>query len=414
MIDETLATWHSTLESPNIPVRQTRMVYAVNRSTESVLKKLSRAQRMGEFGLHFSRGWDESIDRKKGYFESGWGRPASWGDAILQGPHLFVATPMYKMPNRTMLHQQDWSATDFESLTIDAIPITAYKPTRDRRRYDCDYTLWGDEDPRSARDFYRVAWRAMAANTNERTLISAIIPPGAAHVNGIFCVGSSDISPHSLVEVAGFSGSLVGDFLVRIAPKNGIFQGSFNRLPIVSGHSMRNELTLRVLRLNCVTSAYADLWRDCYSPSFLDDTWTGGLNHVCRLPISLVGPVWTSATPLRISADRRQALVEVDALVSLMLGLTAAELCAIYRTQFPVLYGYDRNVYCYDINGRLVPNSVLSVWRKKGDRITQEERTATNQAGNTYTYELPFVTLDREADMRQAYAHFERLLKERS
>ena len=97
-----------------------------------------------------------------------------------------------------------------------------------------------------------------------------------------------------------------------------------------------------------------------------------------------------------------------------MLGLTADELCTIYRTQFAVLYGYDRNVYFYDANGRLVPNSVLTVWRKKGDRITEEERTATNQAGNTYTYELPFVTLDREADMRQAYADFERRLAERS
>jgi hypothetical protein len=107
-------------------------------------------------------------------------------------------------------------------------------------------------------------------------------------------------------------------------------------------------------------------------------------------------------------------LVEIDTLVALMLKLTADELCTIYRTLFPVLYGRDRYDYYYDLNGRLVPNSVLSVWRKKGDRITEEERTATNQAGNTYTYGLPFVTLDREKDMREAYAHFEQLLRERS
>ena len=94
--------------------------------------------------------------------------------------------------------------------------------------------------------------------------------------------------------------------------------------------------------------------------------------------------------------------------------LTADELCTIYRTQFPVLYGYDRNVYFYDANGRLVPNSVLTVWRKKGDAISEEERTATNPSGNTYVYELPFVTLDREADMRQAYAHFEKVLAEKT
>jgi hypothetical protein len=127
-----------------------------------------------------------------------------------------------------------------------------------------------------------------------------------------------------------------------------------------------------------------------------------------------IGKTWTAKCPLRVAAHRRQALVEIDALVALMLGLTADELCTIYRTQFPVLYGYDRNRDHYDANGRLVPNSVLTVWRQKNDRITQDERTATNQAGNTYTYELPFVTLDREADMRQAYAEFERRLAERS
>ena len=50
-----------------------------------------------------------------------------------------------------------------------------------------------------------------------------------------------------------------------------------------------------------------------------------------------------------------------------MLGVTADQLCTIYRTQFAVLYGYDHKTYVYDANGRLVPNEVLSVWRKKGD-----------------------------------------------
>ena len=147
---------------------------------------------------------------------------------------------------------------------------------------------------------------------------------------------------------------------------------------------------------------------------FAVDAWTGGLTHAGRRPLGDVGPEWAAGMPLRIAADRRQALVEIDALVALMLGVTADELCTVYRTQFPVLYGYDRNRDFYDANGRLVPSSVLSVWRKKGERITAEERTATNQAGNTYTYGLPFVTLDRERDMRVAYAEFERRLGERS
>ena len=58
-----------------------------------------------------------------------------------------------------------------------------------------------------------------------------------------------------------------------------------------------------------------------------------------------------------------------------MLGITADELCTVYRTQFAVLYGYDHDVYFYDANGRLVPNPVLTAWRRKGEAITGAERT---------------------------------------
>lgn len=413
--DEVLTTWHAVLEDATTPVPQTRMVYAVNRAAASALDKLSESTRIGEIDLRFSRGWDESIDRKKGYFESAWGAPDSWDDVILQGPHLFVGTPLYKTPNKTMLHNQDWSVTDFEQLASDAVPTTSYKPAGDRYRYDCDYTDWGDEaDPEPARDHYRIAWRKMAANTGERTFIAGIIPPGSSHIDGIFSAGSPTGDLRNLVNISAFTASLVHDFAVRVAPRANIRSTTLERLPIALEHPLLEKLVLRALRLNAVTDAYANLWSECWSPDFKDDSWTGGLPHPRRPRLSAVDKTWTPDTPLRIAVDRRQALVEIDALVALMLGLTADELCTIYRTQFAVLYGYDRNTYLFDANGRLVPNSVLTVWRKKGDRITADERTATNQAGNTYVYELPFVTLDREDDMRQAYAEFERRLAERS
>jgi hypothetical protein len=163
-----------------------------------------------------------------------------------------------------------------------------------------------------------------------------------------------------------------------------------------------------------VTETYGPLWAAAYESQFDDDVWTGGIEYPGRPSFGVGTREWTADVPLRRDSDRRQAQLEVDAIAAVTLGLTADELCTIYRTQFPVLYGYDKHDYLYDANGRLVPNSVASVWRKKGDGISLDERTATNQAGNTYEYELPFVNLDRENDMRQAYAHFEKVLKERS
>ena len=406
VIDSTLAIWHAFMEDDSSPVRQTRMVYSVNTDAADVLAIIARQRRAASLSLEFSGGWNETTDRKKGYFKSEWGAPRSWNDVILQGPHIFVATPMYKSPNPTMRHNQDWSATDFEKLPIDAIPVTAYKPAKDRTWYDSGYTQWPSGP---ARAYYRVAWRSMAANANERTLFPALIPPGAAHPNGVFSAGLPNKNEYLCI-LSAFMSSLIADFAVRSAPKSGIYLPTINRLPVLLGHPLQAPLLNRILRLNCVTDAYRELWCNVYREEFEMDGWTGGLPRSNRPDLGAVTREWTADTPLRVAEDRRQALVEIDALVALMLGVSADQLRTIYRTQFAVLYGYDHNSYVYDAKGRLVPNEVLSAWRKKGDRISGAERTATNQAGHTYIYELPFRILDREADMETAYAEFERRL----
>lgn len=411
--DDVLKTWHDVLEDATVPLLESRMLYTLNRGTGKALEKLAKNVRIGDLSLSFSRGWDESVDIKKGYFESRWGRVASWDDAILQGVHVYVGTPMFKGPNSTMLHQQDWTATDFEKLAPDSMPITSFKPTGDRSKFDAALGKWGVEKQYNPRDFYRVAWRNMAANTGERTLIAALIPPGASHVLGMYSLGAPDLSSQNLVEVAGFFASLVYDFAVRVAPKSNILSGTAERLPIKLNHVLAPELRMRTLRLNSVTASYSDLWRDAHSGLPRNDSWAGGQTRGNRPDLGNVGAVWTSDVPLRIAADRRQALVEIDALVALMLGLGVDELCTIYRTQFPVLHGYERE-NLYDANGRLVPTHIRADYSKRGEKLTEDERTATNPAGNTYTYEYPFVGYDREDDMREAYAHFEQKLKERS
>ena len=144
--------------------------------------------RAGSIGLHFSRGWDESTDRRKGYFESRWGAPRSWNDVILQGPHLYVSTPMYKSVNPTMKKQGRIGRRRTSRRCLQTPFLSPHTNRWQSARYDADYTHWGSM---SARSYYRIAWRAMAANVGERTLIPALIPPGAAHVHGVFLLLAS-------------------------------------------------------------------------------------------------------------------------------------------------------------------------------------------------------------------------------
>ena len=403
-IDEVeLKTWQSVTESDDW--RTAPMVLTVNSGASRTLSALANQPRIGDLNLRFSRGWDESIDRQKGRFIQQWGQ-SSWEDAILQGPHLHVSTPLYKQPNESMKHNLDWTSTDLEALSPSAQPITQYKPAGDRATYDRLYTHW-DNSP--ARDHYRIAWRAMAANTGERTLIPAIIPPGAAHPNGVFSAGAPRFSASSLVTLQAGVSSLLTDFTLRALPKSGIYFPDFSRLPALPhNHPLTTRVILRTLRLNCVTDAYANLWTECWDESFEADS-----PILERYDERLIGPEWTADTPLRRAEDRRNAQAEIDVMAAMMLGVPIKDLCTIYRTQFAVLYDYDhgrgQGAYVYDANGRQLPTPVRQAWEKRQRPTSNEdmplsERTHTHPgSGVSCIYDLPFRIRDRESDFRRIH-----------
>lgn len=403
-VDEAaLKTWQSVTESDDW--HSAPMVSTVNSAASRTLSALANQPRIGDLNLRFSRGWDESIDRQKGRFTQRWGQ-SSWEDAILQGPHLHVSTPLYKQPNESMKHNLDWTSTDLEALSPSAQPVTQYKPAGDRATYDRLYTHW-DSSP--ARDHYRIAWRRMAANTGERTLIPTIVPPGVAHVDPVFSAGLPDGQLANLLLVEGVASTILADFQIRSRARNDIRGSDFNLLPSLSLHSiLKHSILLRTLRLNCLTDAYADLWEECWDESFLADSPI--LERYDERPI---GPEWTADTPLRRAEDRRNAQAEIDVMVAMMLGVPIEDLCTIYRTQFAVLYDHDhgrgQGAYVYDANGRQLPTPVRQAWEKRQRPTSNEdmplsERTHTHPgSGVSYVYDLPFRIRDRESDFRRIH-----------
>ena len=122
---------------------------------------------------------------------------------------------------------------------------------------------------------------------------------------------------------------------------------------------------------------------------------------------------WSWDSPLRVEEKRRAAQNDIDAIVAISLGVTADELCMIYRTQFPVMRRYDEEDR-YDVNGRKVPKEILKAQAKVGDGVElpeMERRWTHPQSGVEYLFEYPFRQLDREADLRAAYAKYEKILR---
>ena len=249
------------------------------------------------------------------------------------------------------------------------------------------YPLWNGKP---ANQFWRLAWRDMADSSTERTLFAALLPPGPMHVGGLFSTTTSSLS--DLAVAAGMWASIITDFLAKVSGKGHMKIDFASRFPHPRDHALVPELILRALRLNCLTADYAPLWEELFDPGWQQDSWT---RDVPSPPMGDVSPQWTMATPLRRDAERRHALVEIDALAAVMLGITAEELCAIYRTQFGVLRKYER-VMQFDANGRQVPKEILKDVERSGPRA------------DLGRYEPPFTGVDREAEMTIAHAEFTR------
>jgi hypothetical protein len=387
-----LASWARLFGDRSSPTVEARLLRPVTRADLSALDALANQPiRLADLDYHWSSGFHEKGAKERGLIRWATQIPPSWDEVILQGPHFTVATPFAKEPNENCKHNQDYSPWRLETLPERIVPRTNYQRATDRETYVAAIDHWNG---RPATDYWRLAWRKMTLPGLERSLHAAIIPPGAAHVDGVVTLMGSEL--RGTAELAALWATIPFDYLVKVSAKSNIWDELVRRFPASPDPVFCPSLLLRILRLTCLTRDYAPLWQELYDPGWQGDRWTDPLST--RPELGKVGRDWTMATPLRVDYGRRMALVELDALAALVLGLSAEQLCAMYRTQFAVLRKYEYDMW-FDANGRRVPGEVVKTWK-------------ADSSANLGRYMLPFSQPDREKEMTHAYEEFQRRLDE--
>jgi hypothetical protein len=213
---------------------------------------------------------------------------------------------------------------------------------------------------------------------------------------------------------AGFWAALPLDYFLRTTGRTNLLVSAAKAMPAPhKDHPLAAALLLRALRLNCLTTAYADLWKELYDPSWsTQEPWA--LPWPGLQPLHDVTPEWHRDTPLRTERARRSALVEIDALVAVWLGMDADALIAAYRGRFPVLQKYEA-VTWFDAEGWKLAGNARTI----GQRQTKETwgqfqayLAAPDTAPVPDGYTAPFYKADRETEMRAAHAYFQKRLDE--
>lgn len=421
----------------------------------SVLEKITTGvRRVGDIsGLQMTQLFDENAYQKSGYLRKGVGFLVDSEVAILSGSHIYLGSSYYKHPFDDYRNHNHFGFVDLAAPEFNGARKVLFRVPQDLEQSLLDLTGSVGHGQRFG-DQFRLAFREMVQPTRERTLVGAIVCPKELHVN---TVGSMYFpSRRDLIFSAALFNSIVLDFIVKSTGATHIKSWLLEKLPCPGVADVpaliEAQILFRSLRLNCLSPAFSTLWQDAWVSKFSEDKWAVESRLLQPLSAPSLNSVWSKNSPLVYDYERRQALVEIDVLTAMVVGLSLDELLAIYQVQFPILRKYERDTW-YDNRGRIVftINSGLAgvgLPRKPGKKdepctlIHPDGRRETKRLGwddvmpkdgkpqladgtviermilddtqpggpinRIIRYTAPFTLADREADYRVAWTHFER------
>ena len=348
---ETLGVFASLYDEPRTPALEARLPVVYSKEIATVLRRFAGNEcKLAEVrGQYFStQHWNETNAQKDNTMRRATTYPGELAVWIIQGPHIYIGTPLNKTANADCSSHGDYTAIDLTTIEESYLPRTNYIPNCDPQTYLARTPQWRG---RPVTEFFRHLHRRFANPTIERTLISVLIPPGPGHIN--VCESIASESFEFLSELAALTASIPYDFIVRSTGSSNLYESVLAKLPFPPAKHVGASLRLRALRMNCINRHYEPLWNGLYESNFERDGWT---RFDPRLREQTTTREWSPHVAGRSDFERRQLLIEIDVLAAISLGLALEELVTIYRSQFSVLRQFERE-RIFDQHARIAPTS---------------------------------------------------------
>lgn len=377
-----------------------------------------------EHNVYSTTCWNETNAQNDGTLIADVQFPSSASSALFVGTYCGLANPIFQTARSNYRVNSDYDAVDLTGIHDDYLPRAKYQRFCSKEEYydRLPTTPWGNK----CNEYYMLTNREFVGTMSERTLVSCILPKGSTFIYTLFGIVMPE--EKQMVCLNATENSLPFDFFIKVLGKTHINYGVNMLLPLLPVEG-NQKIILRSLMLNCLTKHYSSLWKNCWDEKYQLDSWAKQDSRLDNTHFAKLTPQWTWDTPLRTDYERRQALVEIDVLTAMALGMTLQQLKTIYRIQFPVLQSYEADTW-YDANGRITftnNRSLVGVGfdrkefelnmkdapaGKKFYRTIMDDTMPGGPVERTIEYVAPFDRCDREQDYETAWKFFEEKYKE--
>ena len=349
---------------------------------------------------------------------------------IFNSTQVGILSPFSKLPQKVCTRDANYDVVDYTKLPLEYDIRTNYVPRTDIISFKACIDDTGEWFKR-----YKAGFKKMMDPTHERTLKGGILPPKASHTHSMLSLSFDN--EDDLIQFVGLSASVLFDFFIKTVGVRNLMPSIASGLPFGVEEKYKEEIKVRVLRLNCVNHWYKELWENNYEESFKKEKWSKTDKRLSDF--SSVSNSFNEKVLLRNEYERRQALVELDVISAMALGFTLDDLIFVYINTFSTTQKYEADTW-YDANGRVVFSVSgeydLKLPRKgnsrqgtlgwediRGEQIDENTYAGISPThtdiidpakselygGQQQTFVAPYTRCDRIADYRTAWAHFEKI-----